>query len=162
MQIILYFLVFLTSIAHELHLSMCNLTYNEEEQRIEIQQRIFFDDLEKSLQLRLEDPKFDILAPEASNLDYDSLFLAYANDHIDISINSSPVELSILEYEIKDDAIILYLYKATVHSLKAIEIHSHILFEIFEDQDNVLSVNAFGKRKSKKFDVNAEPLQLEF
>jgi len=162
MQLILFLFVLFSSSFHDLHLSMCNLSYNEEEQRIEVQQRIFFDDLEKSLQLSLEDEKFDILSPEMSELSYDSLFLTYINEHIDLSLNGVDVDLSLLEYEVSDEAVILFLYKANVPKLQALEIHSHILFEIYDDQDNVLSVNAFGKKKSKKFDINAEPLQLIF
>ena len=162
MQLILLLFALASSDSHELHLSMCNLSYNEEAQRIEVQQRIFYDDLEKSLQFRLEDEKFDILSPEMSTLDYDSLFLAYTNDHFDLIVNGEEIDLSILEYEISDEAVILFLYKANVPSLQTIEVHSYILFEIYDDQDNVLSVNAYGEKKSKKFDVNAKPLELTF
>jgi hypothetical protein len=138
------------------------MTFNEDAKRVEVQQRIFYDDLEKALQFRLDDPKFDILNPSESVLSYDSLFLAYMNDHINININDKEIELSLLEYEISDDAVVLYLFKSNVKKVEKVEILSHILFEIFSDQDNVISINAYGKRKSQKFNVSSKAAEILF
>ncbi|GLR19140.1 hypothetical protein GCM10007940_37560 [Portibacter lacus] len=140
---------------------MSHISYNEEHHRIEIQNRIFYDDLEKSLRISLDNEKFDILKPEESNLDYDSLFQDYNNRNFEIAINDSPIELSLLEYEIKDDAIVMYLFKSDVPKINTLKVFSHILFEIFDDQDNVVSVQVNKKRKSKKFSYDSKPLEIE-
>ncbi|WP_235296657.1 DUF6702 family protein [Portibacter marinus] len=161
MQIFLFLFVIFNSF-HDLHLSMCSIVYNEDAQRIEVQQRIFYDDLEKSLQIQMQNEHFNILKPEESTLDYDSLFQEYANRHIDLYVNDKASELELLEYEISNDAIVLYLFKANVKKLKSIDIFSHILFELFDDQDNVISIQANGKKQSQKFDVHSKPFQMIF
>jgi hypothetical protein len=141
---------------------MCSMTFNEDAKRLEVQQRVFYDDLEKALRFRLDDPKFDILNPSGSSMNYDSLFMEYINDHIDLNINDKEVELSMLEYEISDDAMVLYMYKSNVKSIEKVEILSHLLFEIFSDQDNVVSINAYQKKKSERFNISSKPVEITF
>lgn len=162
MQILIILFSLTISSVHDLHLSMCSINFNEEAQRLEIQQRIFYDDLEKALQFRLDDPRFDILNPSESALSYDSLLLAYMNDHIDLNINEKQVELSLLDYEISGDALVLYLFESNLQKIDRIEILSHLLFEIFNDQDNVVSISAYKQKKSQRFSTSSKPFILSF
>ena len=149
----LVFLVhFLTSfIVHDLHLSMCHISYNDDQQRIEIQQRIFFDDLEQSLRISLSNPDFDILDVNHDGLDYNEIFAEYMNSKIEIVIDGKPISLEILSYEIDQDAIVLYLYKEKVKKIKEFQLYSEVLFELFSDQANIISVEVGGKKKSARF-----------
>ncbi len=162
MQIIVILFLVFGSLAHELHLSMCSITYNEDASRIELEQRIFYDDLEKSLQYQLNDDRFDILKPQESDLNYDSLFQDYMNKHIKFFVNDRSVELELLEYEVDNETVVLYMYKTKIKKLKSINFLSHILFEIYQDQDNIISIQANGQKKSQKFDVNSKALQIEY
>ncbi len=160
MQLFLVLFFSLSSQFHDLHLSMCNLEYNEEGQRIELQQRIFFDDLENMLKLRLENDSFDILHPESSSISYDSLFTVYLNENIDFSVDGNKISMSLLEYEINDQAIVFYLYALKVKKFSDISFHSHILFDLFEDQTNVVSIKWGNKKKSGRFRIGSDALKI--
>ena len=162
MQLIIILFSILGFNAHELHLSMCNISYNEEEQRIEVQQRVYYDDLESSFKVILKNNKFDILKPEDSGVSLDSLILAYTNEKLDLEVNGEEVDLSLLDYEISDDAFVIYLYKSNIKKITSLQIYSHLLFEIFNDQDNVISVMANGKKKSQKFSYNSKPYLIQY
>lgn len=154
--------MFISNFAHELHLSMCNITFNEAKNRLEIQQRIFYDDLEKTLQIQLGDEKFDILSPEVSPLNYDSLFHEYIQARVNVEIDDVKIKIDFLEYEVDQDAIVFYLFKENITSVNNLEFHSSILFELFQDQTNIFSFRKGDVRKSGRLTVNSDPISFIF
>lgn len=155
------FLIF-SSFMHDIHLSMCNLKYNEEYQRIEIQQRVFYDDLELSLRSKLGDQKFDILAPEVSAYSYDSIFHDYINTHISLHINEKSYKLEFLEYETIDEAVVMYMYVPDIQQIEKIEVFSAILFELYDDQNNIISITVGKEKKSARFSQGSKNLVVQF
>lgn len=162
MQILLLLFASLISSIHDLHLSMCRVDYNSDAKRIEVQQRLFYDDLEQSLQIRLDDASFDILSEDNEKRYMDSLLQVYINDHIDLYINEKSVELDLLEYEIVDDAMVLYLYKNNVRKIKSIDLFSHVLFELFDDQNNVVAITVDDRKRSQRFSPSSKPWSLTY
>jgi hypothetical protein len=141
---------------------MCNVSYNEAANRVEVQQRIFYDDLEQSFQIALKDEKFDILSPKLYELNFDSLFYEYFDKRTTLNINGSSVKLDYLEYEINQDAIVLYFYKENIFSINSLDFHSSVLFELFDDQTNIVSVIVGKQKKSGKFTISSESISFLF
>ncbi len=147
---------------HDLHLSIGNISYNSDQHRMEIEQRIFFDDLETSFKSQLQDKNFNILSPNSSNYDYDSLFISYLNKNIQITLENKPIKLSLLEYEADDEAFVFFLYAENIPSINTINLYSSILFEMFEGQTNIVSVKINGIKKSEKFRKGSKGIEMTF
>lgn len=161
MHLIPLFFLLLSSFLHELHLSMSTISYNDAENRVEVQQRMFYDDLEKTLRQQLNNEKFDILNPQ-SKVNLDSVLIEYMNANIEFQINSESLELELLEYEFTDDAIVIYCYSNDVSYPEKVRLHSSLLFELFEDQTNVVSIKVGNKKKSGKFSLGSKALEVEY
>ena len=140
---------------------MSTITYNDAQDRIEVQQRIFYDDLERSFRNKLDDEKFDIINPN-SKITLDSILTDYINSSIDFVIDNKNITLALLEYEFTEDAIVIYSYASDVRFPKKVSLHSSLLFELFDDQTNVVSVNIGGKKKSGKFSFGSKALEIEY
>ena len=140
---------------------MCDISYNQEYERLEIQQRIFYDDLELNLRNELNDQRFDILEP-FPKYDLDSLYTEYLNNRISLGINGVNKKLELLDYEIDDEAYVFYLYIDKVSEIKTMSIFSKIFFELFDDQANIVSVRVQDTKKSGRFLFGSKPLALNY
>ena len=161
MNFLSFLLLIFSFLPHELHLSMCDISYNQQHERIEIQQRIFYDDLELNLRNELDDQKFDILEP-FPKYDLDSLYTEYLNNRITLGINGQEKKLELLDYEMDDEAYVFYLYIDKVSEIKTMSILSTIFFELFEDQANIVSVRVNNTKKSGRFLFGSKPLSFKY
>ena len=48
---------------HPLHVSVCEIAYNQESKALEIIQRVFIDDLEMEIRMDRNEPELDIFMP---------------------------------------------------------------------------------------------------
>ena len=161
MSVFGFFVLISSFFPHELHLSMCDISYNQDYQRIEIQQRIFYDDLELNLRNELNDQRFDILEP-FPKYDLDSLYTSYLNNRITLGINGQDKKLELLDYEMDDEAYVFYLYIDKVSEIKTMSIFSTIFFELFDDQANIVSIRVNNTKKSGRFLFGSKPLSLKY
>ncbi len=88
---------------HPFYISLCDLRYNPTSQKVEMTQKIFWDDLEKGLDNAYQQ-KVNILKPEnpeALNL----LIKKYLADKVSISVNGTSLNMNYLGYEVEEDAV---------------------------------------------------------
>lgn len=158
---VLFLFLIVPFVSHDLHLSMCNINFNQEYQRIEIEQRIFLDDLEDQLKVNLKDEKFDIINPDPS-LDIDSIFEKYLNKNIELIVDDNRKEIVLLEYALDDAAFVFYMYIEGIKEVNRLSIYSSILFNLYDDQTNIVSVKVEDVKKSARFELGSKEKVLEF
>lgn len=161
MHIIAILFLSLSSLIHDLHLSITDIYYNEEAQRIEIQQRIFIDDLQEAIQKFTLDPSIDLLNSD-ENIPLDSILTTYLNSRNTFILNEQKLSFSLLEYENNMEAFTFYLYIPNIPSINQLQFQSSVLFELFDDQTNIVSINANGKKKSSRFTLGSKPLDISY
>ena len=149
MKAILFFLFFscahsLATFAngdHDIHLSLCELRYNETSGTFEVSIKIFIDDLEAAIEkegmkgLGIGTPKEIATA--------DEYIASYLDEHFSIVIDDAKLKGSFLGKELTEDLLAVWCYveypkvKAGAHKCT---LSNNILFEVYDDQRNIMDI----------------------
>jgi hypothetical protein len=150
LQIILSCLLSLGSVLHPFFVSVTEIRQNEKTKTLEISCRIFYDDLEKTLE-KNNQVKIDILKP-ADRAQVDALINDYLQKQFQVKVDTKPVNWKYLGYEIEEDAAWCYLEAPLNIPPKQVEIRDAILFDAHPEQQNMVHVTINKKRQSTKLD----------
>ena len=135
---------------HPFFVSVTEIRQNQKTQNLEISSRIFFDDLEKTLEKKYK-VKVDILKPDDPKK-VNELIASYLQDHLQIKVNGKLVKLKFLGFEIEEEAAWCYLEAPQTTPLRRLDIEDAILFESHPLQQNMVHVTVGNKRQSTKLD----------
>ncbi len=134
--------------SHAIYISYTDVRYEEANGLLSVQLRMFSNDLEDALRL--------IGAPEEPGLEesenphpqIDEYICAYLGHEFHVRANGRPVSFSFIEKRREADATWISLEAEDICNLKTLFVHNSVLFELFDDQTNILRVRAFGKLKN--------------
>lgn len=134
--------------AHKFYVSVTQIEYAENEQSLQVISRIFIDDLEKILEERYGiNPK---LATKNEIESSDTFIEKYLNYHFKLSINDTNIPFKYIGREYENDVIKCYMEFENIDldTVKRIGIESTILFDAFEEQQNIVHFKIKNKRNS--------------
>ncbi|MDQ3015558.1 MAG: hypothetical protein M3R25_02395 [Bacteroidota bacterium] len=126
---------------HDIHLSMCELRYNEQSSTFEVSIKIFIDDLELALKkygvsnLRIGTPDESEIAEEHIS--------TYLNQQFTIDIDGHRITPTFVGKEVTEDmlAVWCYLeYKTDVSRDSKCILSNRVLFEVHDDQRNIMDI----------------------
>ena len=135
---------------HDLHLSKCEVFYDQKTTSIHITLHIFIDDLEKALRTTGHN---DLrICTEREDAQADTFIGEYIDSKLKINVDGIDLKMNFLGKEISDDlfAAWCYLEIADVHPQQTIIVSYDLLMEIFNDQRNIVSVE-FDKERNSYF-----------
>lgn len=147
-------------IKHPFHVSVCDINYNEDANTLEVTHKIFLDDLEEALKQEFGG-KIDLLNIQ-DHQKTDEMIIAYMDENFGIMINNEEKKTNFLGKEVEGDAMWLYLEVEKVKKLEQIRINNTILFEIFDDQINLVHVKKDRKLKSIKLTPKKNQDKIKF
>lgn len=124
--------------AHPFFISLTEIRYNDSSQKLEIAQKIFWDDLEVSL-AGYFDTSIDVLNPSDQKI-LDKQFSDYLMAHNKISINGKSVKLNFIGYEVEEEAIWFYLESEQTQFEKSIQVENSVLIEDHDSQQNIVHI----------------------
>jgi hypothetical protein len=131
---------------HKYYVSVTQIDYIEERGELQLTSRIFVDDLEKLLRERYDE---SVTLAGDNESDKVHIYLdKYLRQKIGVKINGEAKTLKFLGKEYEDDIAICYLEISDIQSIKSIEITNTVLFDIFEEQKNIIRMKINSKRKS--------------
>jgi hypothetical protein len=147
----------LTSInlgAHPIHVTVLQMDYNPKSQALELAFKIFADDFESAVNkqnnvmLRLGSERE---LPNAANLLYE-----YIKRHFSMSLNGKPVASRLVGKEIEGEAVWVYVEVPSMQALgtkgtKNLTLQNTLLFDVYDDQSNLVNMSLSGQRKSAIF-----------
>lgn len=143
--IFFFFLIFSSFLEHKYYVSTSLFNFTEDSS-LQITLRIFKDDLSNAISDTYLDQKTDDL-----NL-IDELYFKqvdkYINSKISIQIDDKKFEMDYLGLETKNDMYVCYLEIENLPIYSNMVISNKILFEIFDDQQNIIHVKRNDKRQS--------------
>ncbi|XLS28344.1 DUF6702 family protein [Flavobacteriaceae bacterium M23B6Z8] len=149
-KLLLIFLLPLFSFVavHKFYVSVTEIKYSENDAALQITLRIFLDDLERTLEER-----YGIKAKMATKKeleDIDKFLERYLNDKLAMKVNGKKRPLVFLGKEYETDIVKCYIEIKNIdyQSLESIEVINEILFEQFEEQQNIVHFRLPGKIKS--------------
>ncbi len=132
--------------AHKFYVSITKIEYVEEEQSLQIIEKLFVDDIEDVLQARYSE---SISLDPEKETEADVEFLKrYVLQKLSIKVDGRSVDLNFLGREYENDIVKVYIEAENISALKSIEVENRILFEMFEEQQNLIHVKKNKKRKS--------------
>lgn len=145
---------------HKFYVSVTQVDYVKEKQSVQIISRIFIDDLEKVLKKRYNDQL--ILDSDRETPEMQGYIERYLKEKIHIKINGQPVVFDFIGKAYEDDIVFCYLEIDNVTHIKSFEIQNQVLFDMFEDQQNVIKTNINSQNKSFMLSPDNDKGMLNF
>ncbi len=133
---------------HPFHISINDIEFDEEAKSVEIAQKIFTDDFEVALNAYTSE-KIDLVNEDQKETN-DALIKKYILENIQIEINGKPADFQFLGSQREDDAIWCFMEIPKTKKLKSIKVRNTLLFEMFEDQMNLVHVKKSDEIKSMR------------
>jgi len=142
------FLFSFTKTKHPYHVGSVEINYNSKSKTFEVTGRFFLDDLENGLSKKygkpyhFNDPKYKALLNEALN--------NYCSEYFKLKINNNFLKVNFIGYEEDQESVNLYMESEAVETPKKVETAVSFLYNLFDDQINIVHIIVNGKRKSEK------------
>ena len=138
--------VLLSATVHKFYVSVTEVEYVKEKKSVQIISRIFIDDLENALRKRYDQHlKF---ASKNESKDVQKYLERYLNEKISININGKTAVFKFIGKEYDNDIIFCYLEVNDIQDIKSFQISNKVLFDSFEDQQNIVKLKMNNENKS--------------
>ncbi|MCC5944212.1 MAG: hypothetical protein JJT94_04705 [Bernardetiaceae bacterium] len=133
-------------IIHPIHLIVSDLRYNEAERNFNVVHKLFIDDFEDAIE-QLEGIALNL---EAKNQHpaTDATVAAYIKKHFQMQADNKPIAFDVLGWKLDKDVIKIYAESESVRKVKKITLKVSFLFDLFDDQKNIVHVNYKKQKKS--------------
>lgn len=146
--LLLLFLFSFTKVKHPYHVGSVEVNYNSKSKSFEITGRFFLDDLENALSkkygksLHFNDAKYKNQLDEAIK--------NYSLDYFKLKNNNQFLKVNYIGYEEDSESVNIYLESEKTVSPKKVEAAVSFLYNLFDDQINLVHIIVNGNRKSEK------------
>jgi hypothetical protein len=145
---------------HPLHVSTTDISFNAQDNQLEVICTIFTDDFEVALEKQFH-TKADLTKPEMHTA-MDAFVKNYINSHLQLKTGAAPLALNYIGYEINREAVNVYLESAKIAVPKKIDAEITLLQNVYDDQLNIVHMTVAGSRKSAKLDYPAKKVTQTF
>ena len=126
-------------VIHPIHVSVCDVEYDEGAQRLEMTMRTFTDDLEMQIRKETGKSSMDILNPPAP-FTSDQLFREYFERHLKFSVDGKEVAFKFIGHEVEAGSVYSYLMITGLTDVTEISVFNDVLLDTFDDQVNLIHV----------------------
>lgn len=127
-----------TSVFHPFFISLTEMRFNPDSKKMEIAQKIFWDDLEVALGNEFKE-KVDFLNPK-DKAKLQNQVRTYLLKHNQVWINDKVVNLNFIGFEVEEDAAWFYLESDPVTFQGKIKVQNTVLLNDFDSQQNIVHV----------------------
>ena len=145
---------------HPYHVGSVEFNYNSKSKTFEISGKLFLDDLENALKekygkaVHFNDAKYQPLINE--------LLTKYCADYLKLKADSKFLKINYLGYEEDSESVNIYLESETVNQPKKVETAVSLLYNLFDDQMNIIHIIVGGKRQSDRLNYPDRYLYKNF
>lgn len=146
-------------VLHKYYISVTEIVFVDDKKSVQIISRIFTDDIEALLKQRYD---------ESLNMDYteskilDSYIERYLSEKIKIKINGKEWNLKYIGKQTDLDITKVYMEIENVVGINSIEIINKLLFDIYEDQQNMIKIRINSQNKSYLLTLHNDNALLNF
>lgn len=132
--------------AHKFYVSVTNIEHSKIDKALQITTRIFIDDFQRVLEERYDFK--EELTTEKATQEVEQMMKKYITKKLKIWVNGELKAFKFIGKEYEDDVTICYLEITGIEKVNSIEIENAVLYEIEEDQQNLVHVKINDQRKS--------------
>lgn len=131
---------------HKYYVSTTDIAQSKTGNNLQITIRLFIDDFEDVLQERYDQ---SIILNEDNNPRLiESSIAKYFSKKLKIQLNGEDVTLNYLGKEYDNDIVKCYVEIENTNKIKSVSVTNKLLFDLFEEQQNIVHLRLKGKRKS--------------
>ncbi|WP_316929372.1 DUF6702 family protein [Chryseobacterium daeguense] len=133
---------------HPYHVGSVEINYNSKSKTFEVTGRFFLDDLENGLSKKynqsyhFNDPKYKPMLNEALK--------NYSSEYFKLKSNGKFMKVNFIGYEEDHESVNVYLESEPVENPKKVEAAVSFLYNLFDDQMNIVHIINGNTRKSEK------------
>ena len=145
---------------HPFHVSVVEINHNPADSVMEISCKIFTDDFERIL-VKNYKSKVDLINPPDRKAT-DKLVYDYIKTHLLVKADDKSQTLSYLGFERDNDAIYVYVEITKIPAVKKVEVSTTLMYDLFDDQTNLVHVMVGGNRKTTKLEYPSKQASFQF
>ncbi len=156
----IFFLFSFKGEKHPYHVGSVEVNYNSKSKTFEITGRFFLDDMENGLSQKygksfhFNDEKYKAQLNEALK--------NYSTEYFKLKSDNKFLKINYVGYEEDNESVNLYLESETVNAPKKVETAVSFLYNLFDDQINIVHIIVNGNRKSEKLTYPNRYLYQQF
>lgn len=132
--------------AHKFYVSVTNIEYSKTNKSLQITTRIFIDDFQKVLEERYD--LKEELTTEKATKEVEQMMKNYLEKKLKIWVNGEQKVFNFIGKKYEEDVTVCYLEITGVEHVTTLEIENAILYELEEDQQNLVHIKINDQRKS--------------
>jgi len=151
---------FTTTGTHKYYMSVTDIEYAPEKKSLQIISRLFIDDFHKLLQTRY-DASAELIRGENKPV-INSYIEKYFEEKLHIYIQDQSLSLKFIGKRYEDDLIICYFEAENIENFKNVSVSNQVLFDLYEDQKNLVHFKKDGDTKSLMLLKNKSKSSLTF
>lgn len=154
------FLVICSFKPHPYHVGSVEFNYNSTAKTFQISGKFFLDDLENGLKekyrksVHFNDEKYDA--------EINQLLQKYAVDYLKLKVNNKFLTVNYIGFEEDQESVNIYLESEKVNDPKKVETAVSLLYNLFDDQMNIIHIIIDNKRKSDRLSYPNRYLYQQF
>lgn len=133
---------------HPYHVGSVEINYNTKTKTFEITARLYMDDLENALNKKYG--KALHFGDEKSKAALNEVLKDYFAENLKLKSNNKNLKVNYLGFEEDKEAVNIYLESETAQKPLKVETAVSLLYNLFEDQMNIIHIIVNGERKSSK------------
>ncbi len=158
--IILIFSILNSFTTHPYHVGSVEFRYNPVSRTFEITGRFFMDDLENAVNrkmgkhLHFQDSKY--------KNEMNAALQQYMEEYLKLKTNNKFLNIRYIGFEEDHESVNVYLESETVSNPKKVETAISVLYNLFDDQMNIVHIVVNGQRKSEKLSYPNRYLYQQF
>lgn len=133
---------------HPYHVGSMEFNYNQKSKTFEVTGRFFMDDLENSVNAKYGKNLHFLEAPSQKDMN-DALKL-YTSEYLKLKVNNQMVKVHFVGFEEDKEGVNIFMESEAVSNPKKVETAVSFLYNIFDDQMNIIHIIVNGNRKSEK------------
>ena len=145
---------------HPYHVGSVEFNYNSTSKTFEITGKFFLDDLENALKekygrtIHFNDEKYKTQINE--------LLKKYCDEYLKLKADNSFLKINYIGFEEDSEAVNIYLESESVNAPKKVEVAVSFLYNLFDDQMNIVHLIVDGKRQSDRLNYPNRYLYKNF
>lgn len=133
---------------HPYHVGSVEINYNSKTKTFEISAKFFLDDLENALNKKYG--KSLHFGEEKYKANLDEALKNYFDENFKLKNNNKFLKINYLGFEEDKEAVNIYLESEVAEKPKKVETAVSLLYNLFEDEMNIIHIIVNGERKSSK------------
>lgn len=148
------------SAVHPYHVGSVEFSYNANSHTFEITAKFFLDDLENALKKKYGRTVY--FSEEKHHAQMNELLNQYSQEYLKLKIDNKFVAVNYLGFEEDRESVNIYLESQAVQNPKKIETAVSFLYNLFDDQMNIIHLVLNGRRHSERLNYPNRYLHKTF